>query len=123
MSLLAVVSQNLGNTLSTTRIGRIVAGAVVGHRPTTWLQLGMAIMLSRQRKLLGTPHAFGICTSYYEYRRIFRLTTIRYPARIRRGIGSSRADYLGMQINSQQRLKATYAYDMMVMIIIHASSP
>ena len=38
------------NVMSTTIIGNIIAGVVIGQ--TTCLQLGMAIMLSRQRNIL-----------------------------------------------------------------------
>ena len=77
-------------------------------------------MLSRQSRTLDTLHVFGICTSYYKYRRIWILKTIRYPVRLRRGICSNRAVNLGTQINSQNGSKATYD---MVMILTQAGKP
>ena len=120
LALLAAIDPKLDSTLPAAMIGHIVTSAVSSY--FTNLQLGLSVLLSRQRKFIDELHTYGVTTSYNELRR-FRCSAADAMASVPRGLAhfDSKhglvqvvADNFDAQISSPNGQKSTHGLAMIL---------
>lgn len=95
LALLAAICPNLDSTMPAAMIGHIVTSSVNSY--VTNLQLGLSVLLNRQRKLTDELHVYGVTSSYDELRR-FRCSAAATMASVPRGLANFDSEHGLVQV-------------------------